>query len=347
MNEGNGRTKGRLIFLAKYLMDQTDDQNTVTVEDLIQICKEQGYTVNRNTLRDDIAILSSADIDIIAGKVGKSRAYHVGSRLFEIAELRTLVDAVSSCRFISRDKSNLLIDKLSCLTNVQNRQFLQAEVFCPDYIKSDSTGIFVIIDIIRASIERKRKISFHYWDYAADKRKVLRHNGELYIASPYNLIWNNDRYYLAAYSEKREKVVTFRLDRMCDVSILEEAAILKKAFNPSEYVSKSLNMFDGNGEETEVVIQSKNQYMQSVIDRFGEYIRSEILDSDNFLAWIMVHPSRTFFSWVFQFQGEIKIVGPAKVRREYENMLLDVWNVQRATNAEYPHASNGFTEKQS
>ena len=335
MIEGNSGKKGRLLFLAKYLMEQTDDQNAVTVEDLIRVCEEQGYTVNRNTLRNDISILTAADMDIISERDGKSKAYHVGTRLFEVAELRMLVDAISSCRFISRDKSNGLIEKISCLTNAQNRQFLQPEVFSPDYLKSDSTGVFVTMDKIRAAIENRRKLAFHYWDYTPEKQKVLRNGGEEYVASPYNLIWNDDRYYLAAFSDKRQKVVTFRVDRMCDVAILEDEAVQDVTFNPSEYASRTLKMFDGDVEEAQVCLLCQNQYMQSVIDRFGENIHTEIFDAENFLAWITVRPSKTFFSWVFQFLGEIKLLGPEPVRLEYEKLLRTVLKNQEALGPEY------------
>ena len=336
MTEGKGGTKGRILFLAHFLMEHTDDQNSITAEDLILACKEQGYTANRNTIRDDIAILNGSYMDIMAEREGKSKTFHVGTRLFEIVELKMLVDAVSSCRFITREKSDGLIDKIARLTSVQNRRFLYPKVFSPDYIKSETIGIFVTADKIREATEKRRKLAFHYLDYTPEKKRVLRNNGELYVASPYSLIWNDDRYYLAAYSEKRQKIVTFRVDRMCDVKILDEDAIQDETFNPAEYASRTMKMFDGDVDETDVILQCRNQYMQSIIDRFGESIHTEILDNENFIAKVTVRPSKTFFSWVFQFLGEIKLLSPEPVRIEYEKQLRTVLKKQEALGPESP-----------
>ena len=186
------------------------------------------------------------------------------------------------------------------------------------------------MDKIRLAIEQRRKLSFHYWDYLPNKEKVLRNDGEVYLASPYALIWNDDRYYLAACSEKRTKVIPFRIDRMCDVLMTDEASIWDESFNPSEYASRMLNMFDGDADETEVTLQCRNRHMQSIIDRFGEDIHTEVYDDENFIAHITVHASKTFFSWVFQFLGEIKVLKLEPVRTEYETILENVLTSQQS-----------------
>ena len=317
-------TKGRILFLQKYLLDHTDDDHAFSMENLIRICEENGYSANRHTISNDISVLTETGLDIISERRGNSTVYHIGSRLFELAELRMLVDAVSSARFITKAKSDTLIEKLTMLTNEENRGSLTARIFTADQIKTTNPRVFQTIDIICTAIDLGKKISFRYISYTPQKERVLRNEGRNYIVSPYALIWNDDRYYLAARYKEENSVTTFRIDRFYDVEILDEDAILDEAFSPSEYASKSVLMFDGGTEEQEVTISCKNDLMQNVIDRFGEDIKTDIIDENSFSAKVMVRPNRTFFSWVFGFCGGIQITGPMTVRSAYEKLLRDV-----------------------
>jgi len=317
-------TKGRILFLERYLLDHTDDENSVTMEDLIHIYEENGYKANRHTISDDIATLNEYGIEIIGERRGNGNAYHIGTRLFELAELKMLIDAVSSSRFLTKTKSDLLIEKITTLTNEENRSSLTAKIFTADQIKTSNTAVFIATDIICKAIEAEKKVQFHYVDYTPEKQKVLRNDGQLYSVSPYALIWNDDRYYLAAQYKQEDAVVTFRVDRMCDVDISEEDTANAESFNPSEYVRKTVLMFDDGLEEQEVVLCCENKLMQNVIDRFGEEIETTRIDESSFRAKVRVRPSRTFFSWVFGFCGGILIAEPEAVREDYEKQLRNV-----------------------
>ncbi len=328
MNHKPSGTKGRLLFLQSYLLEHTDDNHVITTEELINVYAENGYRANRITVRDDIDVLCSFGIDVIVERIARNgtrtNAYHIGERLFELPELKLLIDAVSSCRFITKGKSEALIDKLLKLTNEQNQKALMSRVIVTDRLKSSNTAVMVITDEICQAFENQQKISFHYWDYTAEKRKILRHDGELYIVSPYALIWNEDRYYLAGYSDKRQKVVYFRVDRMCDVTRLDEKAIQDATFNPTEYASKAIKLFDDNREECLVTLLCENEFMKNVIDRFGEDIQTEIADEGRFRAFVTVCPSSTFYGWVVQYKGGIRIQAPAEVKEDYMKVLSSI-----------------------
>lgn len=317
-------TKPRILFIQNVLYNHTDDDHFFTMEDLIDICEENGYKANRHTISNDLAALNAQGLDIICERCGNRNVYHIGTRLFELAELRMLVDAVSSSRFITKAKSDTLIEKLSMLTNEENRASLTARIFTADQIKTTNPRIFQTIDTICKAIDSGKKISFHYISYTPEKERVLRDEGRQYIVSPYALIWNDDRYYLAARYKQESSVATFRIDRINDVEILEEDAVIDEAFNPSEYASKTVLMFGDSLEEQEVTLCCNNDLMQNVIDRFGEDIKTDIIDDNCFSAKVMVRPSRTFFSWVFGFCGGIRIEGPEPVRQEYETLLKKV-----------------------
>ena len=322
-------TKGRILFLERYLLDHTDDDHAVSTEDLIRIYEENGYKANRHTIKDDVDALNASGTEIISEKKGCGKTYyHIGARLFELAELKMLVDAVSSSRFITKAKSDTLIKKLTELTNEQNRLSLTAKVFTADQIKTTNPVVFQTVDTIYRAIDVGKKISFHYYFYTPDKQRVFKNEGKEYVVSPYALIWNDDRYYLAAQYKQEGSVVTFRIDRIHGVEILDEAAILDDNFNPSEYASKTVMMYDGGIAEQEVVLSCDNKLMQNVVDKFGEEIETDILNGDIFSAKVVGRPSRTFFSWVFGFCGGIRILEPASVREEYEQLLQDVLEKQ-------------------
>ena len=321
-------TKGRLLFLERYLLEHTDENHALTTEDILAVCRERGYKSQRATVWDDMAVLYAAGLEVMREQVASNRtsmnAYYVGERLFEMAELRMLVDAVSSSRFITAEKSDLLISKLARLTNEQNRASLTWKIYNAQRAKTTNPNVFVNMEEIRAAIDAHRKISFHYWDYTPAKERVLRHDGELYIASPYALIWDDDRYYAAAWSDKREKIVKYRVDRMCDVKVLDEAAVRDESFNPAAYARSVIKMYDGDLPETTVTLLCENELMQNVLDRFGEETGTELAGDKSFRATVNVVPSSTFFGWVFQYQGGILIESPEEVKTEYELMLKEI-----------------------
>lgn len=321
--------KGRLLFLERYLLDHTDDNHSVTTNELIRVYEENGFNANRDTIRDDVEILNDSGVEVLSVRVGRGKGYHVGARLFELAELKMLVDAVSSSRFITMGKSQRLIGQITKLTNEQNRPALTAKIFTADRIKSGNTSVFNSTDTICKAIDEERKIRFHYWNYNPQKEHILRHDGAWFEASPYALIWDDQRYYLAAYSEFREKVVTFRVDRMCDVEVMDEAAVNDEGFNAAEFANSTFKMIDEGFPEAEVTLLCDNEFMQNVVDRFGEGVETETVDEETVRASVTVRPSKTFFSWVVGFCGGIRIAGPEDVKERFETTLREILEKQR------------------
>jgi predicted DNA-binding transcriptional regulator YafY len=331
-------TKGRLLFLQKYLLEHTDDNHVVTTEDLLNLYKENGFKCQRTTIPDDFAALINSGMDIIIEQVSRNEtsmnAYHIGNRLFELPELKLLVDAVSSSRFITAEKSEMLIHKLTQLTNEENRSSLVSRIYTSERLKTSNTNILVNIDVVCKAIQDRKKISFHYWDYTPNKEKVFRRDGEEYIASPYALVWDDDRYYVPAYSDRRGCTVKYRIDRMCDIVELAENAHTDPEFNVAEYTRKVIKMFEDGQTEEEVMLRAQNARMQNILDRFGEDTKTSVVDDNTFRAEVVVVPSSTFFSWVMQYKGEILIEAPEHVKRAYEDMFSDILIKQQSLKTE-------------
>ena len=142
--------------------------------------------------------------------------------------------------------------------------------------------MLVNIDVIYRAVNNHHKISFHYWDYSPSKKRTLRHDGEAYVASPYALIWDDDRYYAPSYSDKHQKIINYRIDRMCDVEELDEVAVSAPNFNVAEHSRKMIKMYDGDLEETSITLRCENELMRNVIDRFGEKVKTKIIDKGHF-----------------------------------------------------------------
>ena len=315
-------TKSRVLFLLRYLYEHTDDEHSLSTNELITVLSDNGFSANRKTVRDDVEMLCDAGYEILVDKDGKFNAYHFGSRTFELPELKMLVDAVSSSRFISAEKSDVLIKKLTSLASRYEAKELTAKIFTAERIKADNGKIFLITDMVSKAIEQGKKVSFQYYDYLPTMEKVLRNNGEIYVLSPYALIWSEDRYYLVGYSDKRQTLTPFRVDRMTVPEILEEDAVENTSFNPADFTNKVIQMYSGT--EQTVTLRCENDTMRSVIDKFGENIRVDIVDNQHFTAQVQVQTSQTFYGWVFTFAGEIEIIEPESVRSEYLAMARKV-----------------------
>ena len=223
----NKNTKGRLLFLLRYLQQNTDDQHLVTTPDLLSVLESAGHQVDRKTLYDDINVLKEDfDIDIITEK-HRGNEYFIGGREFELPELKLLIDAVASSRFISARESRKLIDKLSSQVSVWHKEDLEPRITIGERIKAPVTRIYYTIDTLNSAIKQKRQVSFQYAEYDSRRRKVLRNGGEVYTNSPYDCLWNDDKYYLIGYSEKHQGLVTFRIDRIVNLEILKEKSLPK------------------------------------------------------------------------------------------------------------------------
>ena len=314
--------KGRLLALRDYLYKYTDEQHPVSTQELIDEMTRQGYPGNRKTIKDDIDVLNKFGMDIITN-VSRGNSFYMASREFEIPELKLLVDAVSSSRFISAARSEQLIGKLTAMASEYEKEQITPRIFTGDRIKANNPHLYYVVDMLIQAIQNKKKVRFQYGEFDADKHKVLRNDGEIYINSPYGCLWNDDFYYLVGYSEKREKVVTFRVDRIVDLEIMDDDIIPEPAdFDMSDYAKIVIEMFDGEPQEVELLCD--NELMKSVIDKFGENIKTERDSYEQFKAVVNVSTSKTFYAWCFRFAEQMKIVGPENVKNTYIEMARSV-----------------------
>ena len=306
-----------LLLLRQYLYQQTDEQHPVSVTDILAFWQQHGIQAGRKSVYTDIELLQNAGMDIVCVKSSQNK-YFVGQRLFELPELKLLVDAVESSRFITEKKSTALIKKLGHLTSTAQAEQLNRRIYMGGTPKPENESIYYNVDTIHNAVQKKQQITFQYFEYTPKKEKILKHDGYKYRFSPYAMIWNRDCYYAVGWSEKHGKIAQFRVDRMTAVEPLEQTAVQTLDFDPAEYVRKVFGMYPDNLCTVELLCD--NEVMRSVIDRFGENVRTETVDEQHFRATVEVAPSPPFFSWVFTFSGKIRIVSPAAVLEEMRDM---------------------------
>ena len=306
-----------LLLLRQYLYQQTDEQHPVSVTDILAFWQQHGIQAGRKSVYTDIELLQYAGMDIVCVKSTQNR-YFVGERLFELPELKLLVDAVESSGFITEKKSTALIKKLGHLTSTAQAEQLNRRIYMGGTPKPENESIYYNVDTIHNAVQKKQQITFQYFEYSPKKEKILKHDGYKYRFSPYAMIWNRDCYYAVGWSEKHGKIAQFRVDRMTAVEPLEQTAVQTLDFDPAEYVRKVFGMYPDNLCTVELLCN--NEVMRSVIDRFGENVWTETVDEQHFRATVEVAPSPPFFSWVFTFSGKIRIVSPAAVLEEMRDM---------------------------
>lgn len=242
---------------------------------------------------------------------GNRYHYHVISRFFELPELKLLVDAIQSSKFITERKSNALIKKLERLVSKYEAQKLQRQVYVSGRIKTMNESIYYTVDAIHNAISENRKIKFQYYQWNIKKEMELRHNGAWYHISPWGLSWDDENYYLVGFDSEAGLIKHYRVDKMLHIGMSEEKREGSEYFTKldmAEYVKKSFGMY--GGEEQTVKLLVDNSLAGVVIDRFGKDVMMIPTDGNRFTVSVNVRVSRQFMGWVFSLGEKVKIIGP-------------------------------------
>lgn len=313
--------KKRLMLMQEVLEKYSDEEHPLTTAQIMKILDEEyGMKIHRTTVGKDIADLIEMDVDVQCTRSTQNR-YFIGTRYFELPELKLLVDAVASSKFITEKKSHELISKLDRFASVYQREKIKRNIHTESRIKPNNERSFYIVDCINDAINQGKKVQFTYFEYNASKEKVLRNDGKPYVFSPYTLVWNGDYYYVVGFSHKHGKTGTFRVDRIESTpEILEERAQPVPAdFSISEYTKTVFQMYDE--QRVTVELTCENEMMKVIIDRFGEDVYTEIIDSEHFKVRTQVSLSPNFFGWLFGFGEKIALTEPDRVVQRYKEML--------------------------
>ena len=305
----------------KILLEQTDEEHSLTVPQMIAELSKVGISAERKSIYDDLEYLQLFGVDICSTKT-KTTNYFVASRDFELPELKLLVDSVQASKFITHKKSLDLISKIEKLTSRHNARQLQRQVFVTNRVKTFNERIYYNVDKIHEAIAENKQITFKYFGLDVNKKKVYGKDGNLYHESPVSLTWDDENYYLITYKEKYDSYVHYRVDKMENIELSEEDRVLsEKPFDLSIYSKSMFQMY--SGEETDVTIQFENELVGVVYDRFGVDVPIIKTDETHFICNVKVAVSPHFLSWIISFGSRAKIVSPDWVQEQLYELILD------------------------
>ena len=313
--------KLKILYLMKIFLEKTDTDHSLTLAEIIDELQKYDISAERKSLYDDIETLRAYGIDIETVRDTRVR-YYVAGRLFELPELKLLVDAVQASKFITARKSGELIKKLESFSSTYEAMKLQRQVYVANRIKTMNESIYYNVDFIHSAINDNKKITFKYYEWTPEKEKKLRHGGALYCVSPWALTWDDEYYYMIAYDSQAECIKHYRVDKMVNIGVTEdmrEGSQMFDDFDMALYSKQVFGMF--GGELTTVLLECDNSLAGVIIDRFGTDV-TIMPGNDKFTASVRVMVSPTFISWALGFGGKLKILSPDFVAQR----LIDTAN---------------------
>jgi len=317
-----GQQKRKLLVLQDYLLRQSDEAHPLTMQQLIDELNRQGIPAERKSVYDDLETLRQQGRDIVTVR-GAQTGYFIANRDFQLPELRLLVDAVQSSRFLTHRKSMELIEKLERLTSVHEAQQIHRSVSVARRIKNMNESIYINVDTIQSAMAADRQVRFRYFDYDVSRSRVLRRDGAEYRISPYGLTWDNQNYYMIGYDDDAGELRHYRVDRMTALQVDETARIgdaSLKTLDMAQYTGQVFSMFDGA--ERVVRLRFRTHLAGAVIDRFGPEVPL-IPDGDaHFTTQVSVRISPQFYGWLCGFGDEVQLLAPADAAEAYRQHLL-------------------------
>lgn len=308
--------KFKLYRLAQIMLERTDDDHYITMPEIIAALGEYEITADRKSIYTDLKDLEVLGIEVEGEPAGKGYHYHVVSRPFELPELKLLVDAIQSSKFITEKKTNTLIRKLEKLVSRYEAMKLQRQVYVSGRIKTMNESIYYTVDAIHNAISENKKIRFQYYQWNVKKEMELRREGAYYCVSPWGLSWDDENYYLVGYDSEAGEIRHYRVDKMLHIRMTEEAREGREHFRKldmADYAKKSFGMFGGKEEKVKLLVD--NSLAGVMIDRFGKDIIMVPGKGEHFTVNVTVHVSRQFLGWVFSLGEKVKILGPEEVAR--------------------------------
>lgn len=332
--------KFKLYRLAQIMLENTDEEHYITMPEIKEKLEEYEVTADRKSIYNDLKDLEKLGIEVEGEPVGNRYHYHVVERPFELPELKLLVDAIQSSKFITQKKTNTLIKKLEKLVSKYDAQKLQRQVYVSGRIKAMNESIYYTVDAIHNAISENRKIKFQYYQWNVKKEMELRHDGAWYHISPWGLSWDDENYYLVGYDSEAELIKHYRVDKMLRIKMSTEAREGKEHFKQldmADYAKKSFGMFGGKEKTVKLLVD--NRLAGVIIDRFGKDIMLIPADENHFTVNVDVHVSKQFLGWVFSLGEQVKILSPEEVVEQMQGevkRLVEQYNSSECYMSDVP-----------
>ena len=318
--------KFKFTYLMKIMAEKTDDEHSLTMPQILEELEKYEVSAERKSIYEDFKDMSKLGIDVIKEQRGRETFYHIAGREFELAEVKLLIDAVQSAKFITQKKSKSLISKVKNFVSEHQAKQLQRQIVINDRVKTMNESVYYNVDDIHTAINQNRKIKFKYYKWDIDKKLVERHGGSYFVVSPWALLWDDENYYMIAFDDWDNKIKHYRVDKMMYIEVGNDERAGKeefKNFDMAKYSKATFGMY--HGEKTKVCIKFANHMCGVFIDRFGKDTLFRKIDENHSELIVDINVSPQFFGWIFSLGNYVEIVSPKEVvneLREYTKKFI-------------------------
>lgn len=309
----------KLVKIVELLRQESSEEKPLRTSDIADKAAEMGVFVDKRTLSREVEFLNSQGFDIKTRIVGHQKGYYIEKRGFSVPELKILIDAVQAANFITDSQTKEFTEKIADLGGSRKSEILKENVVCFNTTKHTNEEIYQNVSELEKALTGKKQASFYYFDRNEDGEKVYRKEKKRYVVEPMALIFNDDNYYLMTWNAKYEGITNYRVDRMDEVSV-EETGVSEKAIMDDSDIAafrqQAFKMYGGNLED--VVLEFNEKLIGVVHDKFGENTKMIRTAPGKCVASVQVQIAPTFWGWLFQFVGEMRIISPDPLMEEYK-----------------------------
>lgn len=309
--------KLKLLYLAKILHEETDEEQGLTMPQLIEKLYVYGIEAERKSIYRDLASLEEFGLSIERLRTSPVQ-YALVDRKFSQGEMLLLADAVQSSKFLTKTKAEKLTRSIKSLGSKRQAKDLSKNLHVEGRIRMQNESVFYSIDAIQRAIAARKKVEFKYFHYDLDKKRVERYDGRVYVETPVQMVYSNDCYYLITYNDKHSDFTSYRVDRMLAVEVSASPATRNEAiatFDVAAYESRLFGMFSGDAVRAKLLVNV--EAMGALIDRFGKDVKTTPAGDNCVYAHVTVTESPTFYGWMSQFGNLIRIESPTSLKDAY------------------------------
>ena len=322
--------KIKLLKLYEILRQHTDEDRPLSTNQLCAMLEAEGITCDRRTLAEDIDILNANGFEVLRRRTRYAMLFYIVDRRFDLAEVKILIDAIQAASFITPQKTKELTDKVAGLAGSHMAAALTGNLVTFNTRKHTNEAIYYTVDTLERALQQKLKASFQYFDLDENGNRVLRKKSKRYVVNPVGLVYHEDNYYFVTYHETHDATVNYRVDRMANAQV-ENEAVAEQAIALSgelgSYTERVFKMF--NGPQATVELQFDRKLIDAVHDKFGEGVEIIACKRVFFKATVEVLVSPVFFGWCFQFGKSMKILSPDSVAAEMKEHAKNVAGMYR------------------
>lgn len=314
--------KIKLLKLMEILRQETDEDHPMRASGVCERLVQEGISCDRRTLTRDITLLNEQGFEVMSVMVGHEKAYYIEDRSFSVPELKILIDAVQAASFITEKKTQELVSKLAALGGSHQADVLKRNMVCFNTRKHGNESIYYNVGFLEDAIEQQCKIIFLYFDLDENGEKIYRRNGHHYVVEPIALVFNEDNYYLICYSARHDSISNYRVDRMTNVELIDDpicAKAVELRSSVADYTEQAFKMYGGPLVDATLVFPPP--LIGAVYDKFGEDTAMRRYYDGTVGAKVKLRVSPTFWGWLFQFGGDMKIAAPDSLAEEYGRQL--------------------------